>query len=102
MAKVTLWRTYWDYKDVKVGSFEVEEKLKTYRLDGRGTEASGYNTIIHKDDIGRKFFFAAEESIRAFAADCQSKIDAALFDIDRQKKRQAMAQALLESYGKAS
>ena len=98
MAKVTLWRTYWDYRQVKVGSFEADEKGKTYRRIGRGDEVSDYSTVIHKVDIGRRFYFSAIESIQGFLADCQNRIDADLFEISKMQDRQTEAQALLESY----
>jgi len=95
MSKVTLWRTYWDHQDVKIGSFEAEEKDKTYRRCERGDKISNYSTVIYKIDIGRIYFFTAEESIAGFIAECQRVIDARLADIEREQMRQGMARELL-------
>ena len=97
MTKVTLWRTYWDRRQVKVGSFEADEKDKTYRRVGRGDEVSNYSTVIYKIDIGRRFFFTAEESITGFITHCQDIIDARLLDIETQQKYQALARELLHA-----
>jgi hypothetical protein len=97
MSEVTLWRAYIDYKDLKLESFQVEEKPQTYRVvGGHGISATGWSQVLRKNEVGKKYFLTAETALQGFIAACQRTIEGCVVTIEREQMRQAMAMGKLE------